>query len=195
MYIQVLNVTLMSKVLNSKQTNREGIDKLNTFSNIRKIIILCLLFILLLLNFIPHKVLLASDFRTSEYLRSWRISQGDTFEVVYTHSVQLTPVSEIYMVQGKDIILTETYFQSFGAGLPSTTPYKFEITDNGFRIYDINEIIDNLVYRTGAVRANHILIIDDEEFKFTDFSKPREGVKFEIRNISAFKYIVKEGLK
>lgn len=185
----------MRKVLNNKvESNREGIDLFNTFSSI-KIIISCLLLIIFLLGLIPIKVLLASDYKTGEYLKSWRINQGEEFTVIYTHSVQLTPVSEIYLINDNEIILKETYFQSFGAGLPSTTKYKFEITKDGFRIYDINEIMHNLIYRTGAVRANHKLLLGGKEYKFLDFSKPREGVRLELSNISTFKYFIKEGLK
>jgi hypothetical protein len=184
----------MRRVLNKVESNREGIEQLNTFPSI-KTIILCLLVIIFLLGSIPIQVLVASDFKTDEYLKSWRISHGEEFSVIYTHSVQLTPVSEIYLINKDEIILKETYFHSYGAGLPSTTKYKFEITEDGFRIYDINEIMNNLIYRTGAVRANHKLLLGGKEYKFLDFSKPREGVRLESRNISTFKYIIKEGLK
>ncbi len=54
--------------------------------------------------------------------------------------------------------------------------------------------MDNLIYRTGAVRANHRLILKDKEYDFLNFSKPREGVRFEIRKLSRLKYFIKEGL-
>ena len=184
----------MKWVLNKEEFSREGVELINTFPTVKRIL-LCLLLFIFILSFIPLKVLIAYDFRTNEYLKSWRISEEQTFTVVYTHSVQLTPVSEIYLIKDNKIVLIETYFHSYGAGLPSTTPYKFEITDNGFRIYDINEIMNNLIYRTGAVRANHKLLINGKEYKFLDFSEPREGVKLGIKNIAVFKYIIKEGLK
>jgi hypothetical protein len=45
------------------------------------------------------------------------------------------------------------------------------------------------------MRANHKLLINGKEYKFLDFSEPREGVKLGIKNIAVFKYIIKEGLK
>lgn len=186
---------MMSKVLSRGFKKGEGIVLINTFPNIIKIFILLFLILLISLNFIPINVLLASDFRTGEHLNCWKISEGESFTVVYTHSVELTEVSEIYVIENGEIKLTDTYFRSYGAGLPANTPYKFEITDNGFRIYDINEIMENLVYRTGAVRANHSLLINGSEYMFLDFSQPREGVKLEFDKISAFKYIIKEDLK
>ena len=189
-YIQVLNVITMRWVLSKKERGREGIDFINTFPNLFKFILLISL-IILLTNFIPVKVLLAKDFRTNEYLDAWPITDGDSFTVLYTHSVQLCPVSETYIIREENIILTETYFESFGAGLPSSTPYKFETTSTGFRIYEINELMNKLVYRTGAVRANHVLEVNNKEYKFLEFSKPRTGVEFQIKNLSALSYLAR----
>ncbi|WFA08388.1 DUF1850 domain-containing protein [Tissierella sp. Yu-01] len=186
---------MMNRVLSKNIKRGEGIVLFNTFPYIIKILLLLLLISFISLNFIPIKVLLASDFRTGEYLSSWRISEGENFTVVYTHSVELTEVSEIYVIENGKIKLTDTYFKSYGAGLPANTPYKFEITNDGFRIYDINQVLESLVYRTGAVRANHSLLINGEKHMFLDFSQPREGVKLECDNISAFKYITREDLK
>jgi hypothetical protein len=185
----------MKKALNKYSFNGEGIGLLNTFPNIFKIILLPLLISFILLNLIPIDVLIARDFRNNQYLKSWKISDGEIFTIAYTHSVELTKVSEIYQIENGRIKLTDTYFKSYGAGLPATTEYKFEVTEDGFRIYDINEVVENLVYRTGAVRANHSILINGKEYKFLDFSQPREGVKLECDKISAFKYFTREGLK
>lgn len=181
---------MMRRVLSKKERGREGIDFINTFPSFLKFMLFISL-IILVANFIPIKVLLAKDFRTNEYLNSWPITDGDSFSVLYTHSVQLCPVSETYIIRDENIILTETYFESFGAGLPSSTPYKFEITSTGYRIYEINELMNKLVYRTGAVRANHVLAINNKEYAFLEFSKPRTGVEFEIKNLTALSYLVR----
>lgn len=143
----------------------------------------------------PIRVLLASDYKTGEYLKSWPIGKGEKFDIEYTHSVQLTPVIEIYTVDEEDnILLEESYFYSYGAGLPSTTPYDFEITQGGFRIYNINEIMEDLVYRTGAVRAQHRINIGEKTYPFLDFSTPRTGVRFTVKKLSLLSYLAKEAL-
>lgn len=134
------------------------------------------------------------DYKTNKYIKSWKINNGESFTIEYTHSVQLTPVSETYTIDGGKIILVESYFKSYGAGLPATTPYKFQITDKGFRIYEINEIIEYLIYRTGAEIANHKLILRDFEYDFLDFSEPRSGVEFKVKKVGILSYIVKEVL-
>lgn len=150
--------------------------------------------LIIILSFIPIKVLLASNYKTSDYIKSWRISDGDIFLVEHTHSVQLTTVSEMYIIDGQDIILREANFHSLGAGLPATTPYKFELTKGGLRIYDINQKMEYLVYRAGAVRANHRLIYNDKQYDFLDFTEPRTGVKFSIDTMPYFIFKIREGL-
>ena len=157
------------------------------------VILLIIIIAIGIIALLPTKVLLAFDYKTEEYYKSWRIKDGDSFTIEYTHSVQLTPVTETYNIDGYNIILKETTFKSYGAGLPSTTPYKFEITSNGFRIYDINEKMDYLVYRTGAERANHKLIYENKNYDFLNFSKPRAGVRFKIIKTKFFSHILREG--
>lgn len=165
---------------------------LSKYNRGRSILFVALIGILIIL-LLPIYVLEASDYRTGEYLKGWCIKKGSDFSVEYTHSVQLTPVIEIYNIDEKgSIILKESYFYSYGAGLPATTPYKFEITPNGFRIYDINKKIDDLIYRTGAVIANHKINIKDKTYLFLDFSKPQTGVRFKVKKMPILQYVFKE---
>ncbi|NMB27787.1 MAG: DUF1850 domain-containing protein [Tissierellia bacterium] len=157
------------------------------------ILLAALIIIFITILLFPVYILKASHYRDGEYLKSWLVKRGDSFSIKYTHSVQLTPVIEAYYIDEEgEIILDESYFYSYGAGLPSDTPYKFETTKNGFRIYDIDELMDNLIYRTGAVRANHKINIKGKTYPFLDFSEPRTGIKFEVEQSFLLQHILKE---
>lgn len=175
--------------------SRKGTDSISTFPLFLKILAAAAIILLFVLSFFQYQYLYVSDMRTNDYLKAWRLKDGDTFTVKYTHSVQLTPVWEVYEIRDGGIFLTETVFQSFGAGLPSTSPYDFEITDQGFRLYNIDMKITDLIYRVGAVRANHSLIINGKEYPFLDFAEPGEGIKFETNKLSYLDYITKEGFR
>lgn len=157
------------------------------------ILLAALIIIFITILLFPIYILKASHYRDGGYLKGWWVNKGDSFFIEYTHSVQLTPVIEIYYIDEKgEIVLEESYFYSYGAGLPSDTPYKFEITKNGFRIYDIGEVMDNLIYRTGAVKANHKINIKGKTYPFLDFSEPRTGVRFEVEKSFLLQHILKE---
>ncbi|MCQ4922633.1 DUF1850 domain-containing protein [Tissierella carlieri] len=186
---------MMKRVSNKVCFVGKGIENnFNTLPLYQKLTLL-FLSLFLLLSICPVKVLITTDYKTNDYIKSWQIRNRESFTIEYTHSVQLTPVSETYIINGNDIILVESYFQSYGAGLPSTTPYEFEITDKGFRIYDINEVMENLIYGTGTERANHKLIINDNEYEFLEFTKPRISVEFNVKKIMLISYIVREVLR
>src|SRR5690554_3306526 len=105
MSIQELKDIMTKWELMSKK--RKGIDSFNTFH------IFFIIIIIFLILLIPFKILVAKDYDSGEYLKSWRIKNG--FTVSYTHSVELTEVLEIYSIEGKNIVLNETYFHSYGA--------------------------------------------------------------------------------
>ncbi|HHV39199.1 MAG TPA: DUF1850 domain-containing protein [Tepidimicrobium sp.] len=170
--------------------NRELVSKINSSRRSGLLTITIVISIALLL---PIHVLKASNHRTGEYLSGWRVRKGDRFNIEYTHSIQLTPVIETYYIDRDGrIVLEESYFHSYGAGLPSDTPYRFDITKDGFRIYEIYEELDNLVYRTGAIRANHRIFLKGKAYPFLGFSKPRESIVFEVEKMPLLQYIAKE---
>lgn len=179
------------KVLARNKTGK-GVEFINALPQNIYVIIFIIILVSVFLYLYKTPALVARNFFTDEYLKSWLIKDGDKFTIAYTHSVELCPVTESYLIKNNRIILTETYFESYGAGLPATTPYTFEFKDKGFRIYNINTVMDNLVYRTGAVRANHELIYKGKGYKFLSFSKPRTGIVFKINKVSLLAYIVKE---
>lgn len=141
----------------------------------------------------PVLWLTAQDSQSGAFLGAWRLDSASSFSVEYIHSVQLTPVIETYHIDPEGrIILDETIFHSYGAGLPATTPYDFEMTKDYFRIYNIHMVMESLVYRTGAVRAAHQLVIGQKTIPFLDFSEPRQAVLFRANRAPLFKYIIEE---
>jgi hypothetical protein len=175
-----------------RSLNQDGI--INRVILIRSILFLFLL--LLLFSLWPTTWLLARDDRSEAHLGMWRIQSDEAFDIIYTHSVQLSPVTERYHInKSGELILDETLFSTYGAGLPATTPYDFEITEDSFRIFNIQLKMDHLVYRTGAVRANHRLLIRDQDIPFVTFSSPGQAVEFTSLRAPLLYYVIKEVIK
>lgn len=110
-----------------------------------------------------------------------------SFSVIYTHSVERTEVVENYRLDQGKLILTDTWFSSYGAGLPATTEYDFEITEDGFHIYNINKIFEEVIYRSGKKLANHRLLIGDLEYKLEDFNSPGQVIIFSVIKLPRWK--------
>lgn len=153
-----------------------------------------LLFILLVLflsiALIKIDCLVIRDPFTNQYKKIAHVKKEDLIGIIYTHSVMRTQTSEWYKVQDNELILKEERYRSQGAGLPVDLIYKFKHENGDFVLYDIDEPFENVIYRTGDVRANHRLKIGDkDEELFTDFSQPREALEFSARKMSLLNYL------
>lgn len=146
------------------------------------------LLLLVIIILAKKPLLIARNFETKKILRVW---DSDKFEIIYTHSVMKSPVTETYYILNGDIYLKESSFKDYGAGLPSSTEYDFKMEDGVFKIYNINEKIYPLVYRTGASVADHRIKILGSQERFLNFSQAREPVEFTVGRVSYFTYLLK----
>ena len=128
--------------------------------------LLIAIIIIIILFFIPIYTLELKPFPEGELIFKQKVQPGDKFILKYTHSVALTPVWEIFIID-KDyqIVLIETDFLDHGAGLPYTT-FENEIfveEEGKFKIKNMDRIMPTpIYYRVGAVRENIFYFKDKE---------------------------------
>jgi len=126
--------------------------------------------IIIILFFFPIYTLELSLFSDDEIVFSQKVQPGDEFVLKYTHSVALTPVWEIFIIdEDYQIVLIETDFLDHGAGLPYTTfeNETFVEEEGRFKIKNMHRIIPApIYYRIGAVREN-IFYFKDEEINLS----------------------------
>ncbi len=122
--------------------------------------------IIIVLFIIPIYTLELKSFSDGKLYFMQKVQPGDKFILKYTHSVALTPVWEIFIIN-KDyqIVLIETDFLDHGAGLPYTT-FENEIfveEEGRFKIKNMHRIIPTpFYYRIGAIRENIFYFKDKE---------------------------------
>ena len=121
-------------------------------------LVLIVIVIIVILFFISVYTLELKTFEENKLIFKQKIQPGNKFTLKYTHSVALTPVWEIFIID-KDyqIVLIETDFLDHGAGLPYA-PFGEEVfveEDSKFKIKNMHRIIGTpIYYRIGAVREN-----------------------------------------
>jgi len=121
---------------------------------------------IIILFFIPVYTLELRPFPDGEIIFKQKVQPGDEFILKYTHSVALTPVWEIFVIN-KDyqIVLIETDFLDHGAGLPYATFDKeiFVEEEGRFKIKNMHRILPTpIYYRIGAVSENIFYFKDKE---------------------------------
>lgn len=107
-----------------------------------------------------ERTLVVADGDTGERLLEIPVDDGDEVTLAYTHSVEKTPVQDIYVVDGTTIRMDRMVFHSHGAGLPSDEP--IERTDDGFVVYS-DDTYDELGVVPAPV-AGHELVVDDKRY-------------------------------
>ena len=106
------------------------------------------------------------SFSDDELIFMRKVQIGDKFTLKYTHSVSLTPVWEIFIIDDNyQIVLMETDFLDHGAGLPYAAfgQEKFINEEGKFRIVNMHRTIHTpFYYRIGAIRENYFYFKDKE---------------------------------
>ncbi len=132
---------------------------------------------LLLWVCVPIHSLSVTDLSTGDTLLYAPISPGDTLKTVYIHSLELTPVWEYFRIDAEyGIVLTDTLYESSGAGLPIPIAGQDSFTKEGdqFHIFDIQQRLPSIVLRVNAAYENRLIVNDTLTFNLSE--TPGDGV-------------------
>lgn len=125
-----------------------------------------------------ERVLAVEDAETGERLLTVPVSEGTTVALNYTHSVEKTPVLDVYEVNGTELEMTRMEFQSYGAGLPSQA--EVNVTENGTFVFDPEGSYEHLYVTPGHI-AGHELIVGERTYDLVELSDGR-SVKLHVTN-------------
>ena len=89
------------------------------------------------------------------------VKQGDTFTIYYIHSVDISPVYEIFSVdRKKGIILQQSCMKMFGAGFDPWQAHGKIVEENGWeKMVNLNVPLGHFLLRVGASTVDHTLKI------------------------------------
>ena len=110
----------------------------------------------------------------------YMLTAGEEFSIRYIHSVQKTPVIEVFTVNLREgIELRETLYKDFGAGLPFLVEGSSRFKSGGgwYRLYGIRRYLRDMVFRVGRF-ADFTLLRGGKEIPLTRFERPGGSVRF-----------------
>lgn len=119
--------------------------------------------------------------RTGRLLFSRPVHLHERVTLNYIHSVARRPVDEIWEVSPREmLVLRETVYDSFGAGLPTEAApgEKMELKDGRLRISGMNRELPVVGLAVGRI-AQHTLVFKNGTVRLADVSPP--GSLVEIR--------------
>ncbi len=127
--------------------------------------------------------LVLTDVNTGEVYADFPVSDGTRFSVEFVHSINKTPVKDIYEVRnGSEIYVVETDYYSFGTGVQTqlNPGETLEYGDDGsMQIKNIDKLIPDLIYIVGTV-SDHVMCIDESEISLRELCGKNSMVRFSI---------------
>ncbi len=122
--------------------------------------------------------------QTGETVASFEISEGEQFEISFIHSVNKSPVHDRYTIEQGEIMIYETQYFGFGAGVQTELVGDQQLImgdDGSMTITNINTKIENLAYNISPV-YDHVLMLDGEQISLKQLCFPERGIVIAYEN-------------
>lgn len=103
--------------------------------------------------------------RTGKILTSYPMEEGGEFSVRFIHSVNKSPVEDKYRIENGEIVVYETVYYNFGAGVQTELEDGQTLTygdDGAMIVSGFNKPIADLSYNVSPV-YDHVLWVNGEE--------------------------------
>lgn len=127
--------------------------------------------------------LVLKDAKSGEKFASFPIEDGERFSVEFVHSVNKSPVRDVYEIRdGGEIYVVETKYYAFGAGVQTELNDGEKILygdDGSMTITNINTHIPQLTYVVGTI-SDHVFRISGEEISLRELCGKNTFVSFTI---------------
>lgn len=144
-----------------------------------------------------HTALVFYNKNTNDIQAFLPIQAGDTFQIIFTHSIHLTDVVEKYVIEDDfSIKQYEIVYEEFGIGMPSHAEEgETFVYENGkYHIKDLDNIFPSMKIRNGKTVSKHRLIwkkqSEGKEHKvsFNDYFVPGDWYTVKVTRLALWDY-------
>ena len=122
-------------------------------------------------------------YETNEVIKTFDVEEGTEFSVEFIHSVNKSPIKEIYVIKDDTIYADKTVYATFGAGVQTEIEEGQTLSyddDGNMIVSGFDMEFPKLMFVVGSV-YDHILEISGESISLTDLCGKGAKVYFEVR--------------
>lgn len=166
--------------------NRRFNKNLNNGSQCRLLwpaLVLIILLLIMVFPLFPHLML------STEEGVVWcnPIMRDEKFTIKYTHSVNKSPVEDSIKWNGDKLVICESLYQSYGAGIPNEPEngQTFIWTKEGLLLSNINLERDSIYLFVGTV-ADHYLIYRNQYYQLKKLAAEQTLLNISVNKLSLF---------
>jgi len=119
---------------------------------------------------------------TGKILFTCDVKPEDTFSVIYTHSVNKSPVEDVFVIQPDyGIMVKKSVYYSFGAGIPYELEagQELHVYDDRIEIDNINRDLQEYLLFVGTV-ADHTFVMKNHRIHLNQLTQPQQTVSFQV---------------
>lgn len=124
--------------------------------------------------------LVLSNAESGQVYASYPVENGDTFAVEFVHSVNKSPVRDVYEIREGEIWNTQCIYYGLGAGVEEVLEEGETLSygENGEMIIsNIDKRMDRMVTAVGTI-SDHTLYLDEEAISLRDLCGRSSKVLF-----------------
>ena len=121
--------------------------------------------------------------QTDEIIASFEAYEGAEFSVEFIHSVNNSPVKDVFCVKDGKLVADRTIYSAFGAGVQTEIEdgQKLEFDENGNMVVSGFDIVFPKVHYLVGTVSDHILEIQGEYISLRDLCGRNAHVYFQVR--------------
>jgi hypothetical protein len=122
------------------------------------------------------------DSSSGKLYGKWPVRETQDFSIEFIHSVNQSPVMEVFQVENKRIHIRSVQFSSFGAGMRSDLDDGLQMARDGDNmiIYGFDVSFEKLDYIVGTV-SDHVLFINGEEVSLRDLCGKNAHISISVK--------------
>ena len=128
-----------------------------------------------------YPVLRVESVKRAELLFCARMAEGEEFVLSFIHSVNKRPVFDTLRVQGNQLLIVKSRFDSFGAGMPEGSQFG----KDGWLEWIVNRPVPEVTLFVGWV-ANHSLRLKGREIPLADLAEPGTLLSLRAEKVSRY---------
>lgn len=128
----------------------------------------------------PHRYLVLRDRDTGRRYARYLLREGEEFRVEFKHSVNLSPVIDVYRIEDGEIYVEKTIYYHFGAGVQTqlNEGETLSYADDGAMIVgNIHQKRSGMTYIVGTV-YDHVLTAGGRRISLSSLCGRNAPVRF-----------------
>ena len=128
-----------------------------------------------------YPVLRVANVKKAELLFCARMAENEEFVLSFIHSVNKRPVFDTLRMEGNQLLIVKSRFDSFGAGMPEGS----QMGQDGWLEWVVNRPVPEVTLFVGWV-ANHSLRLKGREIPLTELAEPGTLLSLRVQKVSRY---------